>query len=189
MSMELRHVYIGWDHPRTKTDILIPIEKADMPCPPPNAEPAVQLYENTTEGTPVSPVFPSKAALADWLFEHQTQFYYENQSRAQIKGRIEMYDLDTRRQIAKTPQWEKCYGRNNFQPQRIPFNRTLNFKNIASHLGKPLTPELWTDLVLNLEVNNIQIFKANEPIQLIHIEGATIILTQEGLVDNILIEY
>ncbi|MBI4142641.1 hypothetical protein HY480_02080 [Candidatus Uhrbacteria bacterium] len=55
-----------------------------------------QLWETTSEGSPISPVFASAEELADWCAEHATIFGNEKTSRERwFKMLIGEEDLDT----------------------------------------------------------------------------------------------
>lgn len=93
MGLELRKVSETWEHPKDKNGGYIPLFydyskdveqwKADgspkhgkpcreryMPDWPERRKTHFQMYENVTEGTPVSPVMASKKELAQWLYEN-----------------------------------------------------------------------------------------------------------------------
>ncbi len=63
MSREVRKVDAGWEHPKENGEY-IPLRMEEMP----QKEPSLfQMYETTTEGTPISPAFPNIEELARWL--------------------------------------------------------------------------------------------------------------------------
>lgn len=89
MGREIRRVAPDWEHPRNSRG-LVPLfddwgeamesfrkDPKDWEDRPPNPEEympefgeratAYQVYENVTEGTPISPVLETKEALIDWL--------------------------------------------------------------------------------------------------------------------------
>ena len=71
MGREIRRVPPGFQHP---------LDEQGYPIPGAHLEPlhnagatlctCYQLYENVTEGTPVSPVFDRESALISWLKEN-----------------------------------------------------------------------------------------------------------------------
>jgi hypothetical protein len=102
IGREVRRVPANWEHPRDGSGNLIPLD-ANMPYTPseiqegleegwlkntppdygmaimpqwPEAEKThLQMYETTSEGTPVSPVFDTAENLARWLHENQIPIY------------------------------------------------------------------------------------------------------------------
>lgn len=88
MGREIRRVPPGWEHPRDERGRHIPLfdlnaaphgeideelPGADrlpaMPRCAPEEATCYQVYENVTEGTPVSPVFDSVDGVRDWLVD------------------------------------------------------------------------------------------------------------------------
>jgi len=92
MGREIRRVPPNWEHPQDHRRYIPLLDstyeeafedweeygKADGDDPPVHAEyrpafeqepTAYQIYEDVTEGTPVSPVFETLNALIDWLVE------------------------------------------------------------------------------------------------------------------------
>jgi len=90
IGREIRRVPPGWEHPRDERGSYIPLfdrsagtlgqidqelpEELLAADPPPvmpgwapEEAPCYQIYENVTEGTPVSPVFDSMDRMRDWL--------------------------------------------------------------------------------------------------------------------------
>jgi hypothetical protein len=68
MGREVRKVQASWQHPTDeKNGWLIPIRGEDMPQWTEAEATHFQMYENITEGTPMSPVMDSPEALAQWL--------------------------------------------------------------------------------------------------------------------------
>lgn len=55
--------YTDWAGPRPNPDAYFPVWK-------PGEASWYAYYENTTEGTPLTPAFPTKSLLAKWLEEH-----------------------------------------------------------------------------------------------------------------------
>lgn len=66
MGREIRRVPAGWEHPCNEKGEYIPKLKSEMP-----EEDAThyQIYEDVTEGTPVSPVFETLEEMKEWLLE------------------------------------------------------------------------------------------------------------------------
>ena len=102
MGREVRRVPADWQHPVDATGALIPMRQyfpynADeilegiiegwlknepphygmdvMPDWPEAERTHWQMYEDTTEGTPISPALESPEALAQWLVEHQASAF------------------------------------------------------------------------------------------------------------------
>ncbi len=90
IGREIRRVPPGWEHPRDEQGSYIPqfdrgagtpgqidqelpeelLATEPLPVMPgwaPEEAPCYQIYENVTEGTPVSPVFASIDGVRDWL--------------------------------------------------------------------------------------------------------------------------
>jgi len=87
IGREIRRVPPGWEHPRDEQGRHIPLfdptadphEQIDeeplgatdrlpaMPRSAPEEATCYQVYEDATEGTPVSPVFDSLDGVRDWL--------------------------------------------------------------------------------------------------------------------------
>ena len=65
MSREVRRVPMDWRHPKRGNGHYIPMFEKDMP----HGDWYI-MYENVTEGTPLSPVFSSPGELAHWLSEN-----------------------------------------------------------------------------------------------------------------------
>ena len=68
MGREIRNVPEGFEHPRDEDNELVPgahleplwyASEEDKTC--------FQIYENVSEGTPVSPVFKSQKEMINWL--------------------------------------------------------------------------------------------------------------------------
>lgn len=66
MSREVRRVSATWRHPRRLGEP-IPLLASEMPEWIDTERTHWQLYETTTEGTPISPPMPTPEALARWL--------------------------------------------------------------------------------------------------------------------------
>ena len=66
-----------------------------MPEIPEGTPLGYQLYETTTEGTPVSPVFPSLQELAAWFGDSATVFASHKWTREQWLASFEAGSLDT----------------------------------------------------------------------------------------------
>ena len=74
MGVEIIKVPKGWKHPHDDDgepvpgghlELLYEIDDGEKSC--------YQLYENVSEGTPISGVFDSKSELVVWLTEHGMQ--------------------------------------------------------------------------------------------------------------------
>jgi hypothetical protein len=77
-------------------DDLMDIDPADyMPEIPEGTPYGYQLYETTTEGTPVSPVFPSLQELAAWCEDGATVFASHKWTREQWLASFEAESTDT----------------------------------------------------------------------------------------------
>lgn len=92
MSREVRHVAKDWKHPTEcggseanlkgipyQRRCYIPLFKKDMPQWSEEEKTHLQLYETTSEGTPMSPVFDCEIKLAKWLAKNKVSaygFYY-----------------------------------------------------------------------------------------------------------------
>ncbi len=73
MGFELRKVPKHWFHPLNQ-DGFIPLtqEQCAKIIRNQREQPRyLQMYENTTEGTPISPVMKTRRQLARWLSDHQ----------------------------------------------------------------------------------------------------------------------
>ncbi len=102
MSRELRRVPANWEHPRDKSGHYIPmhehfpysegeiaegIRDGWLENSPPNYGCAImpqwseaershyQMYESTSEGTPISPVMESAESLACWLADNNVTIF------------------------------------------------------------------------------------------------------------------
>ena len=69
MSREVRMVPPGWGHPKNYAGEFLPLHEQ------PNSSVDVmrthyQMYETTSEGTPISPVMETPEALARWLADN-----------------------------------------------------------------------------------------------------------------------
>jgi len=79
MGREIRRVAKDWVHPKDEGDRSIPLlpfnymeKDSDPEDYMPEIEPehtAFQIYENVSEGTPVSPVFETEDEMKAWLIE------------------------------------------------------------------------------------------------------------------------
>jgi hypothetical protein len=68
MGTEIVRVPPGFEHPKDRDGDYIPgMHYAVLHGMPDQALSGFQIYENVTEGTPISPVFPTEAALEQWL--------------------------------------------------------------------------------------------------------------------------
>lgn len=71
MGRQLRKVAANWEHPKDEQGRYIPMEYTEN-----DKHTHIQLYENTSEGTPISPVFTADETeeLAEYAAEHCTIF-------------------------------------------------------------------------------------------------------------------
>lgn len=79
MGREIRRVRPDWEHPKSEMDYYIPLLEysADRDVPPERMMPqwsmeeasAYQIYEDVSDGTPVSPVFETLEELKAWLID------------------------------------------------------------------------------------------------------------------------
>lgn len=67
MGREVRKTAPDWQHPKDERGAFEPLLEEEMPKWQPEQATHFQMYENTTEGTPISPVMDSPEALARWL--------------------------------------------------------------------------------------------------------------------------
>lgn len=65
MGREIRRVPKNWEHPKDLNGKFKPI--LDMPAWLPDEAICYQIYENVSEGTPVSPVFETTDELENWI--------------------------------------------------------------------------------------------------------------------------
>lgn len=75
MGRELRMVPPTWEHPKTDKGHFIPLHsrgpgRGRMPSWPESERTHFQMYETTSEGTPISPALPTGEELARWLADH-----------------------------------------------------------------------------------------------------------------------
>jgi hypothetical protein len=77
MGREVRKVPASWQHP-TGEHGFIPLDADDMPQWKPGEATCFQMYENVTEGTPLSPVMDSPEALAQWLADNKASAFADH---------------------------------------------------------------------------------------------------------------
>jgi len=80
MGREVRRVPSDWDHPKDSKGHYIPLHEPEWSkedgvnprqCMSFEGEPThLQMYENVTEGTPISPPMPDGESLARWLADN-----------------------------------------------------------------------------------------------------------------------
>jgi len=94
MGREIRYVPEGWKHPRRENGAYVPLFPADfavgeegdedyiseedcMPQWEPEKLTYMMMYENTSEGTPISPAFPREdvEGLAQWLADNNASSF------------------------------------------------------------------------------------------------------------------
>lgn len=57
--------------------------------------------------------------------------------------------------------WEPYFGNNHKHIDR-PTIMAMGMVSFTKHIGKPLTQDLWEDLVHRLEISDLRIYKPNE---------------------------
>ena len=67
MGREVRRVPKNWQHPKDEDGEFVPLFREDMPLWPEREATHFMMYENTSEGTPISPAFATPEELARWL--------------------------------------------------------------------------------------------------------------------------
>lgn len=75
MGREVRHVAPDWVHPTDECGEFVPLSRDDMPVWEESQATHHQMYENTTEGTPISPVIESPEELAQWLVGNEASAF------------------------------------------------------------------------------------------------------------------
>lgn len=65
MGREIRRIPKNWEHPKDAKGKYEPL--SDMPQWNSEEATCYQIYENVSEGTPVSPVFETTSAMEDWI--------------------------------------------------------------------------------------------------------------------------
>lgn len=75
MGREVRHVAPDWVHPTDECGDLVPLSRDEMPVWAEGQATHHQMYENTSEGTPISPVIESPEHLAQWLVDNQASAF------------------------------------------------------------------------------------------------------------------
>jgi hypothetical protein len=78
MGREVRKVPASWQHPTSPKGGFIPLETDDMPQWTEAEATHFQMYENVTEGTPISPVMDSPEALAHWLADTKASAFADH---------------------------------------------------------------------------------------------------------------
>jgi hypothetical protein len=71
MAREARKVTADWQHPVDIDGKLIPMFEPQMGDLMKGVRNHFQMYETTSEGTPISPVFALAEELAQWLADHE----------------------------------------------------------------------------------------------------------------------
>lgn len=73
MGREVRRVDKEWQHPKDGFGKFEPLLEEEMPQ---FKNPShYQMYETTTEGTPISPVIEAPEALAQWLVDNEASAF------------------------------------------------------------------------------------------------------------------
>jgi hypothetical protein len=75
MAREARKVAADWQHPVDIDGKLIPMLEPQMVELMQGVRNHLQMYETTTEGTPLSPVFAQAEELAQWLAAHEIPLF------------------------------------------------------------------------------------------------------------------
>ncbi len=84
MAREARRVPAGWQHPKDTRGRFIPLfhgeeglpsEDGYMPTWSSKEATHLMMYETTSEGTPISPVFATAEELAHWLANNKVAVY------------------------------------------------------------------------------------------------------------------
>ena len=75
MAREARKVTADWQHPRDAEGKFIPMFEPQMGDLMKGVRNHLQMYETTTEGTPMSPVFAQAEELAQWLADHEVSVF------------------------------------------------------------------------------------------------------------------
>lgn len=75
MGREVRRVSATWEHPVDGNGDLIPMHQEEMPGWSDAEKTHLQMYENTTEGTPISPVLATPEDLARWLADNNASAF------------------------------------------------------------------------------------------------------------------
>ena len=70
MGREVRKVSPNWEHPKDGNGNFVPLKNEDMPVLSADETSQLMMYENTSEGTPISPAFEDKEELARWLADN-----------------------------------------------------------------------------------------------------------------------
>jgi hypothetical protein len=74
MGREVRYVPPDWQHP-IKEGRYKPLRQLDMPHWKNGEATHIQMYETTSEGTPISPVMDTPEHLARWLVDNEISAY------------------------------------------------------------------------------------------------------------------
>lgn len=74
MGREVRRVPAHWHHPAEHGQYK-PLRQLEMPIWPDEKRTHLQMYETTSEGTPISPVMETPEALAQWLVDHRASAF------------------------------------------------------------------------------------------------------------------
>lgn len=75
MGREVRRVPENWEHPTNNNGNHIPMFEYSYPDWEEEDKTHIQMYENTTEGTPISPVFDNAEDLAQWLVDNKARSF------------------------------------------------------------------------------------------------------------------
>ena len=67
MGVEIVRVPADWQHPEEEGELVVGAHHEPLYYIDAAEKTAFQLYENVSEGSPVSPVFTTREELAEWL--------------------------------------------------------------------------------------------------------------------------
>ncbi|EJZ18033.1 hypothetical protein NE852_13890 [Rhizobium sp. Pop5] len=67
MGVEIVRVPVDWHHPEEEGELVVGGHHEPLYYMDSASKTAFQLYENVSEGSPVSPVFPTSEKLVEWL--------------------------------------------------------------------------------------------------------------------------
>ncbi|MEM7220030.1 MAG: hypothetical protein AAF515_16810 [Pseudomonadota bacterium] len=75
MGREVRRVPPDWAHPIGDNGQYKPLRCGEMPDPHQDSATHYQMYETTSEGTPISLAMESPQALAQWLVDNEASAF------------------------------------------------------------------------------------------------------------------
>jgi hypothetical protein len=88
--------------------------------------------------------------------------------------------------LIEEPRWHLFYGYNHIQIPKFKTQRGGGF-SFLNHIGFPLSQDLWTDLVLRMKIEYIQIYRPTDcqPMSATSTNGVLIFLHENGNVKDI----